>query len=537
MITDADVANPPIARGAGDSDRVEITTVGIDVGSATFHLSFSRVRLERRAQELSTRFQIVGHEVLWSSPVAFTPYSAEGDTIDADAVAAAVRLSYTEAGIDPSVIDSGAVLLTGTALARHNARALAQRLAGDSGRFVCAAAGHHLEAILAAHGSGAVERSVAGPPVVTVDVGGGSTKLALAVAGQVTATAALAVGSRLVAWDPAARLTRIEPSLAGVAEALGVDLALGHPMPSGATDRICEELARAVVRQLLAGGQFPGVASATQPGAVASATQPADVPRANQAGADLLLTDPFPAPLPPFTIVMSGGVAEYLDEPEIAEGHGDLGPHLARALRDQLAAAHLEPMLRRPGQRIRATVIGAAQFSTQVSGSTIQIGNEDVLPLHDVPVVRPRLDLRAGVDARHVADAIRRAIAERPEALGPSRPVAIGVAWEGPPAHGRLRALADGIHAASRDALAGASPVVVAVDRDLAASLGRILVEEAGMHGHCLLCLDNLDVGDLDHIDIGPLSKPANVVPVVVKSLLFDPSSAAALKGSAHATF
>jgi ethanolamine utilization protein EutA len=169
-------------------------------------------------------------------------------------------------------------------------------------------------------------------------------------------------------------------------------------------------------------------------------------------------------------------------------------------------------------------VIGAAQFSTQVSGSTIRIGNEKALPLHNVPVLRPALDLAGEVDARQVAGALRRAAAERPEAFIPNGPLALAVAWKGPPEYRRLRAFADGVAAASQDALAGAAPLVITVDRDLAASLGRIMVEEAGMDGQALLCLDHLDVGDLDHLDVGCPSDPAHVVPVIVKSLLFSPA-------------
>ncbi|MGH9095493.1 MAG: ethanolamine ammonia-lyase reactivating factor EutA, partial [Acidimicrobiales bacterium] len=239
------------APAAGDPDRVDIRTVGIDVGSATFHLAFSRVHLERRAQELSTRFDIVHREMLWSSPISLTPYRDHGDTIDVAAVHDTVCRSYRQAGLTGADIDSGAVLLTGTALARPNARALAERLAGDSGRFVCAAAGHHLEAVLAAHGSGAVERSAAdGGPVVNVDLGGGTTKLALVVDGEVQATAALAVGSRLVAWDARGRLTRVESSVVPLCRSLGIAVGPGRAVPESALDELCGHLARAVVRQL-----------------------------------------------------------------------------------------------------------------------------------------------------------------------------------------------------------------------------------------------------------------------------------------------
>lgn len=485
---------PTTVAAAGDPDRVEFRTVGIDVGSATFHFGISVVCLERRARELSSRFDIVSREVLWSSPVALTPYLGGGDAIDVTAVDEAVRGGYLEAGITAGDIDSGAVLLTGTALARRNARALADRLAGDSGRFVCAAAGHHLEATLAAHGSGVIEQSlVEGMPVVNVDIGGGTTKLALAVDGEVQATAALAVGSRLLAWDAAGALTRIEASVVPVARSLGITLRPGTEVPAPAVNELCDRLALAVARQLH--------------------VRPGD---------DLLLTDPFLVPSGPFAIVLSGGVAEYLHHPEDEVDHGDLGPTLARAVVARLGADGLADRLRPARQRIRATVIGASQFSTQVSGSTIRIGDDSVLPVHNLPVMRPRLALVDSPGPVAIAAAVHRAIDERFDDRRDTRAVAVAVRWEGPPEYRRLRALADGIHDAIRRLAPPPELLVVIVDRDLAATLGRLLVDEVGVDAPSLICLDNIDTGALDYVDIGRPGRPANVVPVVIKSLLFD---------------
>lgn len=498
-----DPALPPRAGrshpvAAGDVDRVEIVTVGIDVGSATYHSSFSRVVMRRRTVDLSTRYDVVHRQQLWASPVSLTPYLGIGDAIDAAEVAATVASGYRLAGLTPDRIDSGAVLLTGTALERGNARALAERLASDAGRFVCAAAGHHLEAVLAAHGSGAVALSLGGPPVVSVDVGGGTAKLALAAGGQVRATAAVAAGARLVAWDGRGRLRRIEASIRPVAAGLGIPLELGRPLPPGAAEALATRLAGAIVDQLRLGGGTG----------------------ASGAGGDLLLTDPFPAPCGDFLLVVSGGVAEFLDRRD-PPSTGDLGPHLAAALAAALDREGLAGHRRPAAERIRATVIGASQHSTQVTGSTIRLADPAVLPLHDVPVLRPQLALGPTVDAGEVADAVRRAAAGRPEAVRPGRAVAVALAWSGAPAHPRLRAVADGLHAARRDVLAAATPLVVTVDHDLAATLGRLLVEEVGADADEIVCLDNLDVGDLDHLDIGRPAPPAGVVPVVVKSLLF----------------
>jgi ethanolamine utilization protein EutA len=495
-------------RLPADSDVVELLTVGIDVGSATFHTSVSRVVLERRAQALSTRYDVVAREAVLVSPVSFTPY-LETDEIDAAAVAASVRRAFADGGVDPAEIDSGVVLLTGSALLRHNARPLADRLADMSGRFVCAAAGHHFEAVLAAHGAGAVERSSqTRHPVVALDIGGATTKFALVSGGAVEATAAIGVGGRLLAWDGDRRLVRVEDAVVPLCASVGVAARPGRLIAPAEVRSICERMALAVAAQL----------------------DPRARAELGAAGAGSLLTDPFPTPSRPFEIVASGGVAEFLDGPSAGEaaGHealGDLGPDLARALHVRLGHAGLGAALRTGRQRIRATVIGASQFSTQVSGSTIAV-DPAALPLRHVPAVRPALDLAAptapepGAVASAVAAAVRRRFSQQdtPDTL------AVALRWRGEPTHARLRALAEGLLAGQR--AAGLARLVVVLDADVAASLGRVMVAELGADAGGVVCLDNLDLSDLDYVDVGRPVHPARVVPVVVKSLLFGTGAA-----------
>ncbi len=514
-------------RLAPDSDVVELLTVGIDVGSATFHVSVSRVVLERRAQALSTRYDVVEREIVAVSPAAFTPYLTSDD-IDAAAVDSAVRRAFAEAGVDPGEIDSGVVLLTGSALLRHNARALAERLAGTSGRFVCAAAGHHFEAVLAAHGSGAVARSMETPgPVVALDIGGATTKFALVSGGDVRATAAVAAGGRLLAWDRHRRLVRVEDAVVPLAEAVGADARLGRVIEPAQVDAICERMALAIVGQLDPRlGVHLGVRV--------------------EGGGAALLTAPFPSPARPFEIVASGGVAEFFRSPSGlparashaggTEGGtddgadsaelgdlgdlGDLGPSLARALLLRLEHAGLGGGLQMGVERIRATVIGASQFSTQVSGSTVAV-DPAALPLHHVPVVRPPFDLTSSevIDPGAVAASLTAAVRRRfcghdvPEVL------AVSLRWQGDPTYARLRSVAEGLVAGQHGV--GVEQLVVALDSDVALSLGRIMRNELGVEPRDVLCLDAIELADLDYVDVGRPVEPAKVVPVVVKSLLF----------------
>ena len=262
----------------------------------------------------------------------------------------------------------------------------------------------------------------------------------------------------------------------------------------------------------------------------------------------MLLTDRFPVPDRPFEIVASGGVAEYLGSPapsvtgdhEVAERDnldglqdlddcedlrdcGDLGPRLARALLARLGAAGLGGRLRGGEQRIRATVIGASQFSTQVSGSTIAV-DAAALPLHHVPVVRPPLDLGdEDVDPEAVASALATSIDQRFSSQELPGTLAVSLRWRGDPTYARLRAVAAGLVSGfgSAQAATGVRRLVVAVDTDVASSLGRIMTTELGVERGAVLCLDHLDLADLDYVDVGRPVAPAHVVPVVVKSLLF----------------
>src|SRR5215469_3383186 len=190
-----------LAQTIWAQENVEFKTVGIDIGSSTSHLLFAKVLLQRQSQGLSSRFVVIGRDIVWRSPILLTPFLPDG-TIDAHTLGEFVRRSYREAGFAQADIDSGAVILTGEAMKRKNARAIDELFAAEAGKFVCATAGHKLECRLAAHGSGAVALSKArNTCILHADVGGGTTKLALIDRGAIRGLSACAVGGRLVAQD------------------------------------------------------------------------------------------------------------------------------------------------------------------------------------------------------------------------------------------------------------------------------------------------------------------------------------------------
>lgn len=482
-----------IADVIWSADNVELTTVGIDIGSSTSHLMFARVRLQRLSEALSSRFVVVERKILWRSPIRLTPYVA-GDRIDADALGRFVRDCYGPAGLSPERIDTGAVILTGEALKKRNARAIARLFAKDAGRFVCASAGHHLEAALAAHGSGAVALSrQKQETILNVDVGGGTTKLALCHGGRLLHSAAIAVGGRLVTFDAAGRIDRIEEPARHIARATGTSLAPG---------RVLEIETRHTFVRAMVDALF----------AVVRREPPRGLTR------ELMLTPPLPATPMPDAIAFSGGVSEFLFGREAGE-YGDLGRDMADAIAESLRDGGVAREVYDPGDGIRSTVIGAAQFTVQVSGNTISISEPAALPMRDLPVAFPNLDLGAAIDPNHVAGEIGKAL-ERLDLVDGAQPVALALRWRGDPAHPRLQALAAGICGALPKTLADRQPLILLIDGDVGMTLGRLIEDELEAPGN-VISIDALQLQEFDYVDVGRTIQPTNVVPVIIKSLLF----------------
>ena len=482
-----------------DFDNVELRTVGVDVGSSTSHLLFAHLHLQRLVQSLSSRFVVVERKVLHRSPILLTPYRSDG-LIDVEALEAFVLQSYADAGLERSDVDTGAVILTGAALERANARAVADLFAAEGGKFVCASAGHNLEGILAAHGSGAAALSrKLRTTLLHLDVGGGTAKLALVRNGEVVQTSAIHVGGRLVAVDEQQRVTRIEPSARLVADELGIQLQLGQPLSADDRRRMASALAEILL-------------------------DAANGRRMSPLGEQFWLTEPLKLEgEAPSGVTFSGGVAEYIFGRE-ERTLGDVAPELAQALAAASESGGLPAPVMPLGEGIRATVLGASQFSVQLSGSTIHISDASTLPLRNLPVVYARLQ-PGQPQQPAVADAVRQGF-RRLDLEDGQQPVALALPWRGEPSYQSLRALACGIADAMPRSLAAGLPLVVALAADVGWSLGGILSEELSVKAD-LVTIDGLDLVELDYVDIGEMIQPANVVPVVVKSLAFPGATAA----------
>src|SRR6266513_974989 len=224
-------------------DHVTLVSVGIDIGSAGTQVIFSRIKLRRYGEDLTSRYYVVSRETLYQSPVALTPYSSE-ERIDDAALGRIIDEAYAGAGLHPDQIDTGAVILTGEALRRENAEGIAKILSEQGGEFVCATAGHHMESLLAAYGSGASRVSHdEGKRILNVDIGGGTTKLSVVEKGHVIATAAFHVGGRLQVVDEKGTIVRLDPAGRFHARHAGFDWHKGDVIDLKLLDKLADTMA------------------------------------------------------------------------------------------------------------------------------------------------------------------------------------------------------------------------------------------------------------------------------------------------------
>ncbi len=483
----------PEDDGLWQADHVRLTSVGIDIGSSGTQIVFSRVMMARMGDQLSSRYYVVEREQLYQSPVSLTPYAA-GLLIDKEVLGGIIDAAYNEAGIEPSQVDTGAVILTGEALRRENSRNIGDILARHGGDFVCTMAGHHIEAMLAAYGSGAAWASNdTRGKVLNIDIGGGTTKFAILEGGQVTATAALHVGGRLHVFDATGALTRLEPAGALLARAAGFDWQLGQIVPDADKAAVADLMAEAILA------------------AARGEAAPRGLP-------DLWLTDLLPDLSGVESVLFSGGVSEFIYARE-SRDFGDMGRQVGMRLAEKVAGA-LPWRLLPAGAGIRATALGLSEYSVQLSGNTIYVPEPDkVLPRRNLRVMQPVCEFGDHVDPQAVAVAIQKCLSVYEFERGQDD-LALAFHWRGWPRYERIAAFARGISLGLADALHGGRPIYIVIDGDIARTLGRILHHE--LHARApLLIIDGVHLADFDYIDFGRLRLPSNTVPITIKSLLF----------------
>ena len=513
---DFGIEGGPEGSGLWLQDHVSLTSVGIDIGSAGTQLIFSRIHLRRLGEDLSSRYAVASRETLFQSPVALTPYRDE-ERIDEAALADIIDEAYAQAGLHPDQIDSGVVILTGEALRRQNAQAISELLAENGGEFVCTAAGHHLEAMLAAYGSGAARVSHdAGKRILNVDIGGGTTKLAVVEGGRIAAMAAVHIGGRLQVVDADSRIVRLDPAGRYHAGEAGFSWKLGDRVTRAEMARVADWMADALIAAIV--------------------KRPL-----SHAIEHLHLTDPIAGLERIDGVMFSGGVAEYVYARE-SRDFGDMGKLLGSAIARRLEQGALPWPLLPPGECIRATAVGASEYSVQLSGNTIYISSPgDLLPRKNLQVLQPPYTCGEVIVPEELARAIQGHFTAFDLEEGASE-VALAFRWAGAPSYQRIAAFARGVAAGLPRTIAGGKPLYLVLDGDIAQTLGAILREELKLANE-ILVIDGVTLWDLDYIDLGRIRLPSHTVPVTIKSLVFnedprhpnDPGEYRPLPGHAHA--
>jgi len=486
-----------VGRSLEVEDEIRLASVGVDIGSSTSHLVFSRLVLER----LDNRYVVAERKVLHESEVLLTPYigNESGDSaIDAKALGNFVSQQYELANVDPETIDTGALILTGVAVRRANARAIGELFAAQAGKFVAVSAGDALEATLAGFGSGAAARSIReSARVMNLDIGGGTCKVAVCEGGRVVDMTAIDIGARIVSVGSDGRIAHVEEAGRRFAAEIGRRLDVGEIPSSRGLNKMIERMADRL---------FESISRATL----------------SEPTAALLRLAPLRNDRPPDVVTFSGGVSEYLYGRE-TRAFGDLGPMLAAAILSRVKA--WGPRIEPSDEGIRATVIGASQYTVQVSGSTIFVSPQSVLPLRNLPVIAPELPLDdEPLDPERIAQSVRNAL-RRHDLHEGDRAVAFCYRWRESATFARIDAFCKGAISGLSKILDRGLPLVLVGEGDIGGLIGIHCVEDMRLK-NSVVSIDGIALGEFDFIDIGALLETSGAVPVVIKSLVF-PASAA----------
>lgn len=446
------------------SDR--LCSVGLDVGTTSTQLIVSELVVENRASAFAVpELEIAQREIRYKSPVYFTPLLDESH-VDGEKIREIVQEEYRKAGLQRQDVDTGAIIITGETSRKENARAVLDALSDFAGEFVVATAGPDLESVLAAKGAGAVAFSEQeGKTVLHMDIGGGTSNLALIRNGQIVNTGCLNVGGRLVKFGEDGVVSYVSPVLSGLCN-----------LKAG--DRVTQEDLEPVVKPLTQALEMAA--------GLREKTQLLDkLTTAEAAGG-------FAPPQEPVVLSFSGGVADCIGNDFPWHQFGDMGPILGQAIRRSMLC---QGQFRLGSETIRATVIGAGCHSTQLSGSTVFYQNVQ-FPLKNVPVVNIQSPQDIGRELRK----------QEGTAI-------LAMQGKAAPSYREVTALAEEILGQAQ------APVLLCLEQDMAKALGQALAARTPKQTQ-ILCIDRVKVSAGSYLDIG--APVASALPVVVKTLVLE---------------
>lgn len=443
-----------------------VLSTGIDIGTTTTHLIISRLGIsETDGFGVIPSVKITSKEIIYKSPVYFTPLLENGD-IDLNGVAQLINKEYESAGISPSDLKCGAVIITGESARKGNSTKVLESISENSGNFVAAEAGSELESYLSGKGVGADKLSEeTGKTVANIDIGGGTTNISVFKNGQCIDTCCLNIGGRTIKQCENGELY-ISDSVKTLLGERNIEITDLNKSKKEIIC-LCDILAEFIFASVKGENKFFPKYLVTD---------------------HLLTTSDLPE-----TITFSGGVAECMEKDLPSFAFGDIGVLLGKAVLEKAEkyGLNIENNVSDP---IRATVIGASHFSTTLSGSTISYFNIK-LPIKNLPCV---------CSLSQIDDV----------------PCAFCPEGKKAPSFNEVNKMAEDIVLASHNLIKNHIPIVVITKEDYSKALGQC-IKRLLPDGYPLLCADSVQCRRGDYIDIGEPVAGGKAVPVVVKTLIF----------------
>lgn len=471
-----------------------VHSVGIDIGTSTTQLVFSRLVIENLAGNYAVpRVSIVEKEVVYRSKIYFTPLKSATE-IDTEGVKQIVRDEYKSASMKPEDLQTGAVIITGDTARKQNANQVLEALSDMAGDFVVATAGPDLESVLSARGAGTDVLSEENREVIAnLDIGGGTSNLALYEKGTLRGVSCLDIGGRLIRIENG-KIQRIFPKIEKLAQKHGIFIKVGDNADEKVLYELCTHMADQLAQALYLTAQDDDHIS-------------------------LYTNDGTPLPNTPKVtgVTFSGGVADYVYETAVEDvfRYGDIGVLLGRAIRNNKAFEKVK--LYKSVETIRATVVGAGTHTTEVSGSTITY-EKDKLPIKNVPILRV-----SEQDEQNISD-ISLSISTQMKMYQPegnTEQIAISLSGAGRTSFSDVQNLADAILEGAKEAINSKYPLIVVVENDIGKVLGNAMKVKLE-HKKDVICIDGIRTRSGDYIDIGTPIAGGHVVPVVIKTLIFN---------------
>lgn len=472
----------------------EIISAGIDIGTSTTQIVFSRIKLENKASAYTVpEINIIEKNIFYEGNIYFTPLISE-KIIDGKQIRKIIEKEYKNAGVSKEEVKTGAVIITGETARKENAQLITEEISDLAGDFVVAAAGPDLEAIIAAKGAGSDKVSKEkNAVVINFDIGGGTTNIAVFKNGEIIDTACFDIGGRLLKIDNQGKITYLSEKVEKIANNLGLKLSLGRKAKKYELEQLAEKMAEILSEVIYSENKSSGYNY-------------------------LIANHDLNMHYKPDYISFSGGVADYIgssDDSHHYSLYNDLGIILGKKITESLL--YTKSNILKTNETIRATVVGAGSHTTEISGSTIYY-NGDFFPLKNIPIIK--INEENYYNNKEIIESINRKLNWFNVGNG-SQLTALSFIGKKNFSFKEVTELADIIIESTQEIINSGLPLIIILEHDAAKVLGQTLNNKLAKQKE-IVSLDGIKVQNGDYLDIGKPLAGGRVLPVIIKTLIFD---------------